>query len=164
MTLINKKMALSSLVLAGFVLSACEPETEVSGTGSMPESVEKIEEIVEEVASTDLEQDSKPIDEIMAWWPGDYNNDNQVEKELSEGKPIWREDGSGEGGHIEVTSHYRAVDLPAFGEHVLYVEELKHGKPDLVFRQRIYTLYEDDSGALRATLWNFKDKEKYVGA
>lgn len=163
MVLINKKMALSTLVFAGFILSACESQTDVNDEGSTSEAIEEAK-VVAEAVSTDSEQELKPIDEIMAWWPGDYNNDAQLEKLRSEGKPVWAEDGSGEGGHIEVTSHYRTVDLPAFGENVLYVEELKHGKPDLVFRQRIYTFYEDEAGQLRVTLWNFKDKEKYVGA
>ena len=103
--------------------------------------------------------------QIMAWWNGDYDNDRQLAQLLSEGKPIWREDDSGEGGHIEVTSHYRPIELPAFGEHVIYVEETKHGDPDNIFRQRIYTLaVDDDIGAVRVKLWNFKDREKYVGA
>ena len=102
---------------------------------------------------------------ILDWWNGDYNNDRQVSALLAAKKPIWREDGSGEGGHIEVTSHYRPVDLPAFGSYVVYVEETKHGDPDNIFRQRIYTLSIDEEiEAVRVKLWNFKDKQKYVGA
>lgn len=102
---------------------------------------------------------------IMQWWNGDYNNDRQLERLAVEGKPIWRADDSGKGGHIEVTSHYRPITLPAFGENVIYVEETKHGDPDNMFRQRIYTLSVDDAGEMvRVKLWYFNDKEKYVGA
>ncbi len=102
---------------------------------------------------------------VMALWPGDYANQAQLAHLLQQGLPIWRADGSGEGGHIEVVSHYRPVHLPAFGEHVLYVEETKHGEPDLIFRQRIYTLVVNpDRQQVQVKLWNFKDKEAYVGA
>lgn len=102
---------------------------------------------------------------IMSWWDGDYDNDDQIRALLKDGKPVWRVDGSGKGGHIEVTSHYRPIDLPAFGPHVIYVEETKHGDPDNLFRQRIYTLSIDEGlGAIRVKLWYFKDKKKYVGA
>lgn len=102
---------------------------------------------------------------IMSWWSGDYDNDRQIRRLRADGKPVWMADGSGKGGHIEVTSHYRPVDLPQFGEHVIYVEETKHGDPNSVFRQRIYTLGVDEElNAVRVKLWNFKDREKYVGA
>ncbi|MFK7954673.1 MAG: CpcT/CpeT family chromophore lyase [Lysobacterales bacterium] len=102
---------------------------------------------------------------VLGWWPGDYNNDRQLAVLTKAGKPIWREDGSGKPGHIEVTSHYREVNLPQFGSHVLYVEETKHGDPKLMFRQRIYTFDIDpQSDDITVKLWNFKDKQGYVGA
>lgn len=102
---------------------------------------------------------------IMSWWNGDYDNDRQVSVLLEDGKPIWRADGSGHGGHIEVASHYRTIDSPQFGDHVIYVEETKHDDPDNIFRQRIYTLTVDEAlQTVRVKLWNFKDKQKYVGA
>lgn len=116
--------------------------------------------------ATDQPDDLTDImSDIMTWWDGDYNNDVQLQKLLANGKPVWRLDGSGEGGHIQVTSHYRSVDLPAFGDNVIYVEETKHGDPGNIFRQRIYTLAADrELNMVRVKLWNFKDKEKYVGA
>ncbi|MEM7704342.1 MAG: chromophore lyase CpcT/CpeT [Pseudomonadota bacterium] len=102
---------------------------------------------------------------VLEWWPGDYNNDNQIGRLVAAGKPVWRADGSGKPGHIEVTSHYRHVDLPAFGDAVLYVEETKHGDPNAMFRQRIYTLGADPAtDQVTVKLWYFKDKERYVGA
>lgn len=112
------------------------------------------------VATTPQQQ----LETIMAWWPGDYNNDSQLQSLETEGNPIWRADGSGEGGHIEVSSHYRQVLMPTFGENVLYVEETKHGDPKSIFRHRIYTISVDANGQVRVKLWYFNDKEKYVGA
>ncbi|MEP3226797.1 MAG: chromophore lyase CpcT/CpeT [Parasphingorhabdus sp.] len=113
------------------------------------------------VAPSSSQQD---LNTIMLWWNGSYNNDRHLAALAVQGKPIWRADGSGKGGHIEVTSHYRSIDLPEFGSHVIYVEETKHGEPDNIFRQRIYTLSIDERDQLRVKLWYFNDKKKYVGA
>lgn len=123
------------------------------------------------VASSAQDNSSNALLDVMKWWSGDYNNDAQLEQLQKQGKPIWRapenEDDEKQrfGGHIEVTSHYKKVDLPAFGENVLYVEETKHGDPSNMFRQRIYTLWQDEeTGNVKLKLWYFKDREKYVGA
>lgn len=134
------------------ILSACS-----SDTPSAADAVSK--------AAMPAPTLSDDLAEIMTWWDGDYDNARQVAALLAAGELVWREDGSGEGGHIEVTSHYRPVDLPVFGDNVIYVEETKHGNPNLMFRHRIYTLSIDEtSDNIRVKLWNFSDKEKYVGA
>lgn len=105
------------------------------------------------------------LDEVMMWWPGDYHNNRQLQKLRAAGKPIWQADGSGKPGHIAVTSHYRRVELPEFGDHVLYVEETKHGDPSAIFRQRIYTLTRDpETDVVTVKLWYFKDKTRYLAA
>lgn len=154
-TLSNSLLALASLL----IVAACgEQEAPASHAASEPMAVESAGSDAPATLAADIE-------EIMTWWNGDYDNARQVEALRAAGKPIWGADDSGEGGHIEVTSHYRPVDLPAFGEHVIYVEETKHGDPNNLFRQRIYTLAIDESiDAIRVTLWNFKDKEAYRGA
>ena len=58
-------------------------------------------------AQSPLEQD---LAQIMAWWPGTYNNDEQVagvEERMGEENftgEVWRLDGSGMGGYLNVTS------------------------------------------------------------
>lgn len=102
---------------------------------------------------------------IMEMWPGTYNNNNQIDEAIANGDDVWRLDGSGEGGYLNITSHYARVDLPAFGENVLYVEEYRDGVPDATYRQRIYTLWVDEEEqVVRVRFWNFKDRQKYVGA
>lgn len=119
----------------------------------------------ESAGSTATSSAQEDLNRIMTWWNGDYNNDRQLAALAAAGKPIWRADDSGKGGHIEVTSHYRPIDLPAFGDNVIYVEETKHGVPDNIFRQRIYTVAIDRAtNIIRVKLWYFKDKKKYVGA
>lgn len=64
-------------------------------------------------------------------------------------------------GHGQISR----VDLPAFGEYVLYVEEYQDNDPSSIFRQRLYELSADeDEKAVRVELHFFKGSNKYVGA
>lgn len=142
---------LKGIALTGFLLlTGCgADQSETASSASQPATSQAQQQLLD----------------IKNWWQGDYNNDRQVARLEAEGKPIWRENDEGKGGHIEVTSHYRSVELPEFGEHVIYVEETKYDDPDSLFRQRIYSLYIDPAlDAVRVKLWYFNDKEKYVGA
>lgn len=119
-------------------------------------------------AQSPLEQD---LAQIMAWWPGTYKNDRQVaeiEERMGEENftgEVWRIDGSGMGGYLNVTSHYIRLDAPAIGDNVLYVEEYRDGQPDETYRQRVYTLsIDEEEQAIRVNLANFTDREKYIGA
>lgn len=146
------KPFLSSLALAALSMS-----TSACATAAVSD--------VDSANTQVAESTEQQIATIMKWWDGDYNNDRHLKELEAADKPIWRKDGSGKGGHIEVTSHYRPVTLPAFGDNVIYVEETKHGDPDNIFRQRIYTLTADAKiNAVRVKLWYFSDKKKYVGA
>lgn len=128
-------------------------------------------------AGTSLASDESPLEQdlqqIMRWWPGTYSNDRQiaeVERLIAESEgnytgEVWRVDGSGMGGYLNVTSHYVRLDRPDLGDHVLYVEEYRDGDPSEVYRQRIYTLAIDEQEeVIRVTLSNFKDRQKYRGA
>ena len=119
-------------------------------------------------AESPLEQD---LAQIMAWWPGTYNNDRQVagvEERMGEENftgEVWRLDGSGMGGYLNVTSHYIRLDAPAIGDNVLYVEEYRDGQPEETYRQRVYTLsVDEEEQVIRVNLANFTDREKYIGA
>ena len=119
-------------------------------------------------AQSPLEKD---LAQIMAWWPGTYNNDRQVaEVEAQMGEEnftgeVWRLDGSGMGGYLNVTSHYLRLDAPDIGENVLYVEEYRDGQPGETYRQRVYTLsVDEEEQVIRVNLANFQDREKYIGA
>ena len=112
-----------------------------------------------------LSDPTETIESIMSWWPGDYNNDAEIKALKEDGAPIWRKDVKGDtfGGHLPVNSYYRAVDMPAFGENVLYLEEFTFKENP--YRQRIYTLIHDaDTDEIRVKLWYFPDKTTYAGA
>lgn len=104
---------------------------------------------------------------IMAWWDGDYDNDDQIAALRADGAPIWQrgEKGEGIGGHLPVVSHYRPIDMPVFGENVLYVEEKTFGDDGNPYRQRFYTLsLDEDKNTISVKLWYFKDRKAYLGA
>lgn len=108
---------------------------------------------------------SEIVDNIMLWWPGDYNNDSEIRELREDGAPIWRKDVKGDtfGGHLPVSSYYRKVDMPAFGDNVLYLEEFTFKENP--YRQRIYTITKDETDAsVRVKLWYFPDKTTYAGA
>lgn len=102
----------------------------------------------------------RELEYLMNIWPGDYDNREQMMFDADMGKPDMDS-----GGHVRIHSHVRRVDLPAFGEHVLYVQEYKHDDPDDIFRQRIYGLRADeDEQAVRITLYFLKDGKALLGA
>lgn len=89
----------------------------------------------------------RQIEEIMAWWPGSYDNDEQT---ILEGRQVVQR------FHSEVVR----VDLPKYGENVLYVEEWKDDNPTNIFRQRLYSLTPDvDAQAVRFTVYYIADGE-----
>ena len=68
-------------------------------------------------------------------------------------------------GVLRIHGQISRVKLPAFGEHVLYVEEYRDNDPTSTFRQRLYELSADEEeGAIRIKLHFFKDGKKYIGA
>lgn len=117
-------------------------------------------EVLEKVVATPEEQ----LAEIMAIWPGKYNNDIQIAELEKAGEKIWRFNGEGKGGYLEIESHYIKLDNPEIGNNVLYVEEYRSHQPDSTYRQRIYTIDIDSTKKIRVKMWPFKDKKKYIGA
>jgi len=107
------------------------------------------------------------LKEIMDIWPGVYNNDKQIASAKAKGEDIWEvgEEEKGEGGYLQIQSHYIKIDKSAIGDHVLYVEEYRDHLPEETYRQRIYTLSIDTAAnQIKVKMWPFKDKKKYIGA
>ena len=102
----------------------------------------------------------RELEYLMAFWPGDYDNREQLQFDSNVGKKNMEE-----GGHLRVHSHIRRVDLPAFGPYVLYVQEYKHNDPTQIFRQRLYELSADEEeGAIRLKLHFFREGKSLLGA
>lgn len=135
-----------SIFALPFALAACASLTPAQAPASSPDAI---------------------ADSVMAWWQGDYNNSAQIKALRQDGAPIWKqgqsEEGQTFGGHLPVQSHYRVVDMPAFGDRVLYLEEFTFESDP--YRQRIYTLNVDaETNEVRVKLWYFPDKTTYAGA
>lgn len=102
----------------------------------------------------------RELEYLMEIWPGDHDNREQLQFDSDVGKKSLETD-----GHLRVHGQISRVDLPAFGEHVLYVEEYKNNDPSSIFRQRLYEVSADeDEKAVRIKLHFFKDGTKYLGA
>ena len=152
--------ALRIVGIFGFasVIAACAPQSTDVKTDPASKEVKSASLSSVEIADT-----------VLNWWTGDYNNDAQIEFLKKDGVPIWQEGqtenetGQTFGGFLPVHSYYRKVDMPAFGDRVLYLEELTFKKNP--YRQRIYTIIHDaEADKTRVKLWYFKDREKYLGA
>jgi hypothetical protein len=75
---------------------------------------------------------------FLAWFEGEFDSNEQVAFADELGIP---KDAVPERIH----SIFRRVDLPAFGEHVFYVEQYLDGDPAKIYRQRLYTFSLDDA-------------------
>lgn len=64
-----------------------------------------------------------------------------------------------------LTTYIRKVNAPQFGEHVLYVEEIRNGDANNIARIRLYRFTaEDNAGTIRMHLINPADVDKLKGA
>ena len=95
---------------------------------------------------------------MMQWFPGVYDNQEQVyfeaEQEVDEALR-----------HERIHHVFEPVDLPAFGEHVFYVQQHLNDDPAEIYRQRIYTFQPDyDEGAVRLTIHIPNDVASLVDA
>ena len=100
----------------------------------------------------------KDFHTMMAWFPGVYDNQEQVyfeqEQEVDEALR-----------HERIHHVFEPVDLPAFGEHVFYVQQHLNDDPAQIYRQRIYTFRPDyEEGAIRLTIHIPNDVASLVDA
>ena len=83
---------------------------------------------------------------MMAWFPGVYDNQEQVyfeaEQEIDDALR-----------HERIHHVFEPVELPAFGDHVFYVQQHLNDDPAQIYRQRIYSFRPDyEEGAIRLTI------------
>ena len=89
---------------------------------------------------------SKDFRVMMEWLPGVYDNQEQVyfEAEQSIDQAL---------RHERVHTVFAPVELPAFGDHVFYVQQHLNDDPSQIYRQRIYSFRADDEiNAIRLTV------------
>lgn len=100
------------------------------------------------------------LEYLMEIWPGDFNNREQVQFDSDADKSDYES-----GAHLRVHGQVSRVDLPTFGEYVLYVEEYQNDDPKSVFRERLYVLSADEAEkAIRIKIHFLNDKKKWLGA
>ena len=95
---------------------------------------------------------------FLEWFPGVYDNQEQVYFEEELGVP---EDER----HERIHHTFARVDLPAFGEHVFYVQQYLDDDPGKIYRQRIYVFSADyEENAIRLQIYTPNDVESLVDA
>lgn len=110
----------------------------------------------------DTVAEEQPLDKdfrlFMQMFPGEYDNHNQVMFAEEAGVP--------EDSHHERIHHFFVpVTLPAFGEHVVFVQQYMDNDPDNVYRVRLYTFSLDyEEGAIRLAILRPKDRDAIIDA
>ena len=95
---------------------------------------------------------------FLQWFPGVYDNQEQVYFEKALDVP---EDER----HERIHHTFAPVDLPAFGEHVFYVQQYLDDDPSKIYRQRIYVFTADyEENAIRLAIHTPNDVESLVDA
>jgi len=83
---------------------------------------------------------------MMEWFPGVYDNQEQVYFEDQQGIDEALR-------HERIHHVFEPVELPALGDHVFYVQQHLNDDPAQIYRQRIYSFRPDyEEGAIRLTI------------
>lgn len=95
---------------------------------------------------------------MMAWFPGVYDNQEQVYFEDEQNL-------AGTLRHSRVHTVLEPVDLPRFGTHVFYLQQYVNDDPAQINRQRLYVLNADyERNAVRMQIYTFDAPELLLDA
>lgn len=95
---------------------------------------------------------------LMEWFPGVYDNQEQVYFEDEQ-------DVSEELRHERIHHVFKRVELPALGDNVMYVQQHLNDDPEQIYRQRLYVFTPDYAeNAIRLTIHTPKDTESLIDA
>lgn len=101
---------------------------------------------------------TRDLADFLDWFEGRFDNDRQVFFATDLGVP---EDAR----HERIHSVFRRVDLPAFGEHVFYVEQYSGADASNIYRQRIYVFTPaPETGEIRLDIHAPRDPARLAGA
>jgi len=102
-----------------------------------------------------LEQD---LNLIMKWFAGYFDNREQVTEEKAKNTEP-------ELIHEQIHGIFAPVEIPAFGENVLYVKQYMDDDPTQIYRQRIYSFHVNEKEeAIELRIYAFLDDEAYIDA
>jgi len=100
----------------------------------------------------------RDFNRLMKWFPGRYDNVEQVYFEGDLDVP--KEERHGRIHHI-----FTPVDLPDFPGTTFYVEQYQENDPEKVYRQRVYSFEIDyEENASKLTIYVPKDADAILGA
>ena len=107
------------------------------------------------VADDDLLKSQQDFARFLQWFPGEYDNNEQVWQQAEDGVP--------EDDRLEHIHHiFLPVDAPAIGDNTFFVRQYMDGDYENVYRQRLYNLKRDEeTGAAQLQIFSFKDEAKY---
>lgn len=101
---------------------------------------------------------ARDLADFLDWFEGRFDNDRQVFFAADLGVP---EDAR----HERIHSVFRRADLPAFGEHVFYVEQYSGADASNIYRQRIYVFTPaPETGEIRLDIHAPREPARLAGA
>lgn len=92
---------------------------------------------------------------FLEWFPGEYDNHEQV----------FRARAKGETPHERLHHIFAPVSLPAFGEHVFYVQQSFPEEGGRIYRQRLYVFAANpERQAIELVIYSFPDEQAVLDA
>ncbi|MEM8984960.1 MAG: chromophore lyase CpcT/CpeT [Pseudomonadota bacterium] len=102
---------------------------------------------------------ARDIKVLADWFAGEFDNEEQRWFEADPRAAVAEDDRV-----IRIHTLHKRLALPAFGEHVFYVEEYVNNDPAQIMRQRLVTFRADlEAGAIRMQQGFFKDTDALKG-
>ncbi len=90
---------------------------------------------------------------MMKWFEGRFDNYQQT---------YAQKQNKTEYPHEHIHSIFHRVNLPKIGKNVFFVQQYMDGKPENVYRQRLYNFtVNKKEKAIQLTIYSFKDENKY---
>ena len=98
------------------------------------------------------------LNELLEWFPGEYDNHEQVYKEAVTDLPK-------EKRHRQTHHIFYPVKLNFIEDRTLYAQQSQHYDLDNIYRQRIYAFsIDEEEQAVRLTIYTPKKPEKFKNA
>jgi len=97
---------------------------------------------------------------LLSWLPGDYTNNAMLQLPVSHTAPS----SALAADNDLLTTHFRRVALPQFGDHVLFLEEYRGAEAIELERVRLYVFKVNDNESVELRLLNPKDSDVLKGA
>ena len=99
---------------------------------------------------------SNDLDELLEWFPGDYDNDEQVKREQDPTFPDSLK-------HRHTHHIFREVGIEGIPGRQLYAQQYQHYDPTDIYRQRIYSFEVDTTEmAVRLTIYTPNHPENLI--